>query len=64
MPRAKNTNSVETLRDQIRATGLRVTAPRVAVLQRVLYVSSGVGQSIVPLRFRVPPEVNLLRVRP
>ena len=31
---------------------------------RALYVSSGVGQSIVPLRFRVPPEVNLLRVRP
>jgi predicted MPP superfamily phosphohydrolase len=31
---------------------------------RALYVSSGVGQSVVPLRFRVPPEVNLLRVRP
>ncbi|MFO0602891.1 MAG: metallophosphoesterase [Polyangiales bacterium] len=29
-----------------------------------LYVSSGVGQSVVPLRFRVPPEVNLVRVRP
>jgi len=32
--------------------------------RQALYVSSGVGQSIVPLRFRVPPEVNLLRVRP
>jgi Fur family ferric uptake transcriptional regulator len=42
MPRAKNTNSVETLREQIRATGLRVTAPRVAVLQRVLQALSPV----------------------
>jgi Fur family ferric uptake transcriptional regulator len=45
MPRAKNTNSVETLREQIRATGLRVTAPRVAVLQRVLAAMSPVTHS-------------------
>jgi uncharacterized protein len=31
---------------------------------KALYVSSGVGQSIVPLRFNVVPEVNLLTVLP
>jgi uncharacterized protein len=31
---------------------------------KALYVSSGVGQSIAPLRFNVVPEVNLLTLRP
>jgi predicted MPP superfamily phosphohydrolase len=30
---------------------------------RHLFVSSGVGTSIVPIRFLVPPEVSLLRLR-
>jgi hypothetical protein len=30
--------------------------------RRTLYVSSGVGQSVFPLRFGVAPEVNLLRI--
>jgi Fur family ferric uptake transcriptional regulator len=42
MSRTKPTPSVESLREQIRATGLRVTAPRVAVLQRVLQASAPV----------------------
>jgi predicted MPP superfamily phosphohydrolase len=30
---------------------------------RTLFVSSGVGTSILPLRFRVPPEISLLTLR-
>ncbi len=32
--------------------------------RRALYVTSGVGQSVVPLRLGVPPEINLLQVLP
>ena len=31
---------------------------------RHLFVSSGLGTSILPVRFRVPPEVSLLELYP
>lgn len=31
---------------------------------QTLYVSSGVGQSVLPLRLRAPPEINFVRIRP
>ncbi len=40
MVRAKQIESLDALREQIRATGLRVTAPRVAVLREVQQAAS------------------------
>jgi len=28
-----------------------------------LFVSTGIGTSIIPIRFRVPPEVSILEMR-
>ena len=30
---------------------------------KLMFVSSGIGTSIIPVRFHVPPEVSLLIVR-
>jgi predicted MPP superfamily phosphohydrolase len=39
------------------AAGLRREGPK------YLFTSTGIGTSIVPLRFRVPPEISLLTIR-
>jgi predicted MPP superfamily phosphohydrolase len=31
---------------------------------RVLFVSPGLGTSIIPVRFRVPPEISVLSLTP
>lgn len=43
--------------------GQRFARGHIAEAGRHLFVTSGVGTSIVPLRFRVPPEVSLVILR-
>jgi predicted MPP superfamily phosphohydrolase len=33
-----------------------------AILMTGLFVSPGIGTSIIPVRFRVPPEISLITV--
>ncbi len=44
--------------------GQRFAAGQVREGGRTLYVSTGVGTSILPVRFRVPPVISLLTLRP
>ena len=44
--------------------GRRYAEGHVIEAGRHLYVSPGVGTSILPVRFRVPPEITLLTLRP
>jgi len=43
--------------------GSRYAAGHVVEAGRHLFVTTGVGTSIVPIRFRVPPEIALLTLR-
>jgi predicted MPP superfamily phosphohydrolase len=43
--------------------GERYAAGHVVEHGRHLYVTTGLGTSILPVRFRVPPEIALLSVR-
>jgi predicted MPP superfamily phosphohydrolase len=42
--------------------GQRFAIGHIVENQRHLFVSSGIGTSIFPVRFRVPPEVTLLEL--
>lgn len=44
--------------------GQRFAVGHIVEEGRHLFVSSGVGTSILPVRFLVPPEVSLLTLRP
>jgi hypothetical protein len=35
----------------------------VVVDQKHVYVTSGLGTSVIPLRFRVPPEIAVITLR-
>ena len=43
--------------------GARYAAGEVVEDGRMLFVTTGVGTSIMPVRFRVPPEIALLTLR-
>ncbi|MFL6690834.1 MAG: metallophosphoesterase [Alphaproteobacteria bacterium] len=43
--------------------GQRYAAGLIAENGRLLFVSTGIGTSILPVRFRVPPEISLLEIR-
>jgi uncharacterized protein len=43
--------------------GTRYAAGKVLENGRMLFVTTGVGTSIIPVRFRVPPEIALLTLR-
>ncbi|MEJ0043788.1 MAG: hypothetical protein WDM81_16930 [Rhizomicrobium sp.] len=43
--------------------GRRYAAGLVREGDRYLFVSTGIGTSIFPVRFGVPPEVSLLEIR-
>jgi predicted MPP superfamily phosphohydrolase len=43
--------------------GPRYAAGQIVENGRLLFVTSGVGTSIIPIRFRVPPEIALLTLR-
>ncbi len=42
--------------------GQRYAIGRIDEKDRTLFVSSGVGTSVLPVRFLVPPEVSLLTI--
>jgi uncharacterized protein len=42
--------------------GQRYAAGHIVEDSRHLFVSTGLGTSIIPVRFRVPPEVSLLEL--
>jgi predicted MPP superfamily phosphohydrolase len=44
--------------------GQRYAAGHIVEGGRHLFVSTGIGTSILPVRFRVPPEISLLTLRP
>lgn len=44
--------------------GERFAAGHIEEGGRHLFVSTGLGTSILPVRFRVPPEISILTVRP
>lgn len=43
--------------------GERFAAGHIVEAGRHLFVSTGLGTSILPVRFRVPPEISILTVR-
>jgi predicted MPP superfamily phosphohydrolase len=43
--------------------GQRYAAGPICETRKCLFVSTGIGTSIIPVRFRVPPEVSILEVR-
>ncbi|HET7540541.1 MAG TPA: metallophosphoesterase, partial [Polyangiaceae bacterium] len=43
--------------------GARYAAGHIVENGRHLFVTTGVGTSIIPVRFRVPPEIALLTLR-
>ena len=45
------------------AYGERYAIGHVVERERHLFVSSGIGTSVVPVRFRVPPEISVLTLR-
>lgn len=44
-------------------TGIRYPAGIRREDGRILFVSSGIGTSFLPVRMGVPPEISLLRIR-
>jgi predicted MPP superfamily phosphohydrolase len=44
--------------------GARYAVGSVVEKGRHLFVSSGLGTSIIPVRFRVPPEITVLELYP
>jgi predicted MPP superfamily phosphohydrolase len=43
--------------------GERFAAGHIVEDGRHLFVSTGLGTSILPVRFRVPPEISILTIR-